>query len=251
MHDQFLRLYAEMAVGNDDRLAPDEKASLRGTLDEVSSDPVSNQTLEMAVALEAASALGDLRPLLLDNRTSRPFVFGDAPVVLYNGLYRDVRLRGVLGFDAPGLLVFFPLSPKLCLLLLDGDNYTVRGGRDNRIAVRDLSDVLALNKLQLHAASSCVYFHDFRYAPYVEELWREERLALITHAATVVQAPGFNATTGEPMGDIFHAFLPQLPYRLRLTFLEHAVYGDAGFRAERRSRRTGPKSDTQEESGGH
>ena len=136
------------------------------------------------------------------------------------------------------MLVFFPLGPKLCLLLVDAASYRIRGTNNNRVALRDFHDVLSLNKLQLHAASSCVYFNDFRYAPYVVELWRQEQAALEAHAARVVQAPGFDVTTGAPMGDIVHCFLPQLPYRLSLSFLQHEVRGDddapAGRRSERR-----------------
>jgi len=80
------------------------------SLDSVRANPAQAQLVEMNAALESAGRLADLMPVMLINRTVRPFIFGDAPVALYNGYYRDVRHRGVLGFDTPGLMVFLPLS---------------------------------------------------------------------------------------------------------------------------------------------
>lgn len=116
--------------------------------------------------------------------------------------------------------------------------YDIKGVRDFQIQVRDLADISALNKLQLHAASSCVYFHDASVSRYVAQLWADERKLLEQRAGTVIEAPGFDSATGEPLGDIFHSFEPQLPYRLRLSFLRHDVIDDRQYRFSRRSQRS-------------
>lgn len=203
----------------------------------LSINPAQAQAVEMEMSITASKALMDLRPLLLENRTNRPFIFGDSPVVLHNAFYGKVKSRGVLGYDTPGLMLSYPLGPDLSLLLVDDACYRVKRARKGRVHVRDLNDVLALNKLQLHAASSCVYFHDFKYGPYVEGLWNEERAALAPHAGPVYEVPGFDADTGDSLGDIVHFFQPLLPYKPRLSFLEHDVLGDAEYRFSRRSRR--------------
>lgn len=235
MHDKFAQLWAEVQLHNDEDISPETRDLLLDNLDAVGVDPVGAQRLMMSVAVEAASSLEDLTPIFLLNKTNRPFIFGDAPVVLYNSLHRETRHRGVLGFSAAGLMVFLPIGPSKILLLLDAASYRLRRVIENRIQVRDLRDISELNKLQIHAASDCVYFGDFARAPYVAELWRQERARLCQHACEVIQAPSFSVETGEPLGDLVHSFQPQLPYRLSLSFLEHVPRGDRQYPPLRRS----------------
>jgi hypothetical protein len=235
--DKMARLMLEVEVNNSTRLSEAERESLLGALPHVEADPIHAQRMQMGIAVEQSAGLRDLMLVVLVNKTNRPFIFGDAPVVFYNGFYRGMRHRGVLGLDTPGLMVFFPLSATRCLTLLDPNCYQVRGGRGSCVQVRDLRDVLALNQLQIHAASNCVYFSDFRFAPYVAEAWRQERKRLTNHTGMVIEAPGRDAATGDSIGDIVHGFQPQLAYPLKLTFLKHEVHGDDGYAFMRRSQR--------------
>lgn len=238
MHDKMLRLHLEMSIGNDVSLSEEERKELLASLDHVEANPVQHQLVGMQVAMQSADVLADLHPVLLVNRTNRPFIFSDAPVVFYNGFYRKVRLRGVLGADTPGLMVFFPLGPSLQLMMVDAACYQLRRLRNFQIQVRDLRDVVALNKLQIHASHACVYFHDPQYSGYVAELWRQERASLAKRVGQVVEAPGFDADSGKAIGDIVHSFEPQLPFVLNLDFLQHDVLGDAGYQFHRRSERS-------------
>ena len=156
--DKLAQLMFEQAVGNNEELNEAEKKGLLDIVSAIEADPVQAQGIQMGVAVQHASALSDLTPIVLENKTNRPFLFGDAPVVFYNARYREVKLRGVLGMATPGLMVLMPLCSKTCLLLLDENEYSVKGFiRNNMVAVRQLSDVVTLNKLQLHAAAECLY----------------------------------------------------------------------------------------------
>lgn len=235
VHDKMLRLWLEVQINNDETLGEVESQRMLDSLDDVASNPARNQALEMKIAMEMAGALSDLAPVMLVNKTNRPFIFGDAPVVFYNAHYRNVVDRGVLGMDTPGLLVFFPLSPTLTLALVDVGRYSVKKVRNNQLHVSDLRDVAALNKLQIHAASTCVYFHDELMQRYVSYLWHEEHSTLSDHHGKVVEAPGFDASTGDPPGDMLHTFQPQLPYRLRLSFLKYEEADATHYQFSRRS----------------
>ena len=237
MRDALLPAYIQMTVGEMDNYSDSDKLKLQDAIDSEFS-PVRNQLTEMGIATECAPSLGDLCPLLLFNSTNRPFIFGDAPVVFYNGFCRDVVRRGVLGFDTPGLLVIFPLTPHALLLLVDAEIYKIKRARLNQIKIQELRDVAALNKLQLHSASSCVYFNEFRFQAYVSELWRSEKHNLRAPLGHVNEGPGFCSGTGESVGEIIHAFQPQLPYKLSLSFLEHEVMSDREYRFSRRSERS-------------
>ncbi|WP_168667280.1 DUF4238 domain-containing protein [Paraburkholderia sp. SG-MS1] len=237
MHDKMLQLFLSVEIANDESLTEDQRTERLKEAESMSANPAHAQAVEMEMSIAASKALMDLHPLLLENRTNRPFIFGDSPVVLHNAFFGRVKSRGVLGYDTPGLMLSYPLGPDLSLLLVDDACYRVKRAREGRVLVRDLNDVMALNKLQLHAASSCVYFHDFKYEPYVEGLWNEERAALAPHAGSVHEAPGFDADTADSLGDIVHFFQPLLPYELRLSFLEHDVLSDVEYRFSRRSQR--------------
>ena len=236
--DRFTQLEMEAAIGSAEGVTEEQRAEMLAAVPLIQADPVAAQGLEMHVALENCLSLVDLLPVFLVNRTNRPFIFGDSPSVFYNAYLREVKLRGVLGFETPGLLVFLPLGEQLSLMLVDTGAYRLRGARDNRILVRDLTDVAAVNKLQLHAASDCAYFADPAHAGYVRHLWEAERHAFAPHLGMVVQAPAKSAETGEEMGEILHGFQPQLPYNLRLSFLSHQVLGDEHYRLSRRSGRS-------------
>lgn len=235
MQDKLLRLQLEVGINNDQRLDTERRQLLLDSLPFIGADMALAQLVEMDVALQSAAHLEDLDSVLLINQTNRPFIFGDAPVVLYNGYYRKVRHRGVLGFDTPGLMMFFPLTPRMLLMRFDKARYRLKRLRGGRLNVRELKDVAALNKLQIHCSSSCIYFHDYRFAPYVSDLWRQEQSRLRSNVATIVEGLSFTEGGGESAGDMIQAFQPQLPFVLMLTFLQHQVLGDEQYRPARRS----------------
>ena len=55
--------------------------------------------------------------ILIENKTNIEFLTSDNPIARYNPY-------GSRGFDSPYLHIFFPLSPKICLCLLDPYNYS-------------------------------------------------------------------------------------------------------------------------------
>lgn len=234
--DKLAQLFVEAAVSNNEEVTEEERAALLDNLSGVTADPVPAQGLEMTVAMQESRTLGDLAPIILENRTNRPFIFGDAPVIFHNARYFDVKLRGVLGMASPGLMVIMPLSSRKCFMLVDPDTYTVKApARDNVIAVRHLNDVAMLNKLQVHAAAECVYFEDSKFSSYVQALWQDERSRLTKHAGMVIQAPGYEIGSGTSMGEVVHGFQPQLDFRASFSFLRHEVSGDSDARPYRRA----------------
>ena len=234
--DIMLRLHLEVQINNDKTLSDEKARELKDSLSEISSNPAHNQALQMKVAMQASGAMGDLVQIMLLNRTNRPFIFSDAPVVFYNAYYRKVVDQGVLGMDTAGLMIFFPLGPQLTLVLLDGGCYAVKKMRNHQIQLRDLRDIAALNKLQIHAATHCAYFDDATMERYVANLWEEEKRSLSDHTGRVVEGPSFDARTGESLGDIVHSFQPQLPYDLRLSFLEYQEADEKTFSFSRSDR---------------
>lgn len=226
MNDRLMKLWLEAEINKNENLSDEQKLEYISSLELFDVDPLRFHLQEIKVSLEQAHLLGDLTPVLLDNRTNRPFIFSDAPAVFHNAHYGDVKLRGVLGFTTPGLQVFFPLSESRVLMLLDSRRYLLKKLRPgNVIHVRELRDVYAINSLQIHSAATAIYFADYKYAEYVKAIWAKERMKLSENLVAVVEAPCFDHD-GAPHGDIVHSFAPMLPVSMKLSFLEHEILGD-------------------------
>lgn len=233
IQDKLLQLYMECEVNNDESLDEETKEAFRNVAKKLEADPKQYQSMEMSIAVECAEGLVDLLPIILHTKTFRPFIFGDAPVIFVNPLQKQIKLRGVLGAKTPGLIVLYPLGPKHCLMLIDERAYKIKKLRNSILPVRNKTDIAAINKLQLHNATSAVYFSNFKYSQYVCGLWKQEKAKLVDHKGKVVEAPGFYHT-GEPMGDILHSFEEQLPFMPRLSFIEYQEVREEEYRFSRR-----------------
>ena len=224
LSDELAKRKHVIAVNANDKYTEAERAELLADVSAIRGDPARDQVVQMLVAMHTADRLRDLTPLILVNKTNRPFVFSDSPVVFYNARYFDVKLRSVLGVTDSGLMVIMPLSSETCWMLVDKGTYTIRRSRHNKVELRKPTDVIALNKLQIHSASGCVYFEDMNFANYVQGLWLEERKRLSKHTSTIVPSPPGNSPA-TPDEILIHAIQHQLNYRASFSFLDHQVSG--------------------------
>lgn len=229
MQDRLLQLYMECEVNNDESLDEETKEAFRTITQGLEANPKQYQGMEMSIAIECSKSLVDLLPIILHNRTNLPFIFGDAPVVFTNPYLKNVTLRGVLGAQTPGLIVLYPIGSMHSIMLLDERTYKIKKFRNSILLVRNLIDIAALNKLQIHNASIAVYFSDYQYSHYASELWRQEKVRLVDHRGKVVEAPGVDHN-GEPMGDIVHSFEEQLPFIPKFSFLEYQELPEEEYR---------------------
>lgn len=186
----------------------------------ITEEPTSTVFRQITVALESATLLVDLQPRLVRNYSDYPFVFSDSPVVFYNQYYQHITDRGVLGLQTPGLMIFYPLTPQLQLMMIDPEAYTGTFANGPFCDITDRSDVSHLNALQMHHSSSAIYFADISDAEYVEALFQ-------THAPRIVKPQAtFRVRTdvlvdGKPSdGEVMHAFEPQLNHNLSLSFVD-------------------------------
>ncbi len=199
----------------DKYVGPIERGEVR-----ITEDPTATVFRQISVALESASLLVDLQPRLIRNYSDYPFVFSDSPVVFYNLYYQHITDCGVLGLQTPGLMIFYPLTPTLQLMMIDPEAYTGSFANGPFCDITDRSDVSHLNALQMHHSSAVIYFADPSDAEYVEALYQ-------THAPRTSKPEAeFRVRTdllvdGNPTdGEIMHTFEPQLNHSLSLSFVD-------------------------------
>lgn len=171
---QWAEMFKEISINNCDGFSEEERIEL---LESVSVEPniEALQLTLMVQAVKQGDLLGDLGMVILKNRTNRPFIFGDAPVVFQNFFQKNVSDRGVLGLRTPGLQIYFPLDSRTAIYLYDPNAYSVNANKLGQVEVRSKDDVDKLNRLQIHNAASAVYLPSKDSADYVLQLWRESK----------------------------------------------------------------------------
>lgn len=107
--------------------------------------------------LVATVCISDLKPFLVINSTSIPFVTSDYPVVLNNYFHSNMSVRG---FETPGLQIICPISDKLCLFLIHDELYEIISNGRQKIEVAQDSDVDLINCLQIINCHKFIFFSD-------------------------------------------------------------------------------------------
>lgn len=232
--DWIEQTFAEMHIANDETISDDEKERLINEARKLKGNPVDYQIKTMKIATENSKALLDLEPLFLINKTNRPFIFSDAPVILTNPLYKKITLRGVLGASTPGLIVLYPLGPNVCLMLLDLLAYKVKKHKSIKLSIRNLKDIESINKLQLHNSYKAIYFSDRKFKQYVFGMWNREKYRFSDNLIVINKGKGYNQNK-ELSGDVIQIYEKQLPYIPNFSFLEYSEIEEKDYKFDRRT----------------
>ena len=106
---------------------------------------------------EAMEYMDDLKAHLIVSDTDA-FLTSDNPVFFYNQYNQDLP-SSTAGVDSHGFQAFCPLSPKIVLVLYDGNVYELKETTDKRErrSVATDADVAQLNRMQAVNAGECLY----------------------------------------------------------------------------------------------
>lgn len=185
----------------------------------VTEDPSATIARSVDIALSNVLGITDLHLCLIRNRTDYPFIFSDAPVVFYNSYCRDVRNRGVLGLQCPGLQIFYPLNAWTLALLIDGNKYTGPFHEYLQFDLCSRAEVSQINALQLHHSLNAVYFGDPSHQQYIHDLWLAHRRSIRSLRHKCVVGADFWVDGKPPEGELIQQFEPQIDFKLDLSFI--------------------------------
>ena len=186
------------------------------------------------IAFENALLLTDLNFYIIRNHTDYPFIFGDSPVVFYNTYYQNVKCRGVLGVQTPGLQVFYPLDSHTVLMLIDDQIYEGRYKQSLFVDLHERSDVSQLNALQLHHSYNSIYFAYEGTQEYVSELWAAHKHRIVQPEVRFVERNGW-LVDGKVTEGLYQMYEPQLNIKLDLSFIECKPISESEYKARKRS----------------
>lgn len=106
---------------------------------------------------EVFPLLFDLNCKIVFNATKYEFITSDNPVVLYNKYYFKDYFN-YCGFANKGLIIIFPLSPKICLFFYDSNMYNIGGKKlHTTIHCYNENDINELNILQYINADKVIF----------------------------------------------------------------------------------------------
>lgn len=170
----------------------------------------------LSVASEAVPFMGDLESKLVLTGGFGEFVTSDAPVVLYNP-YLFGRFPGsVIGLNVRGLVIFYPISPDLMVVLYDRECYRVGSPHTRVVALSCRSDIIALNNFQFLHADDAVYFREEAQA--ANHTHEFSRVARMRRDDRSVVEEAQSATVGDK-SSLLVSYWAGFPYRPLFSFL--------------------------------
>jgi hypothetical protein len=101
----------------------------------------------------------DLDFCIFQNRTPRPFITSDNPLINTNRFYCQKLEEDSWGAMSAGALFLLPLGPRLLACFYDAGVYSVKN-HDGYVEVPKKADVLAFNEMQYLSAAENIYFSD-------------------------------------------------------------------------------------------
>lgn len=114
-------------------------------------------------ATQVFPLLFDLNCKIIFNSTKIEFITSDNPVILYNKYYFKDFLN-YTGFACKGLIIIFPLSPKISLIFYDSNMYNI-GGKKLHTSVNCYNehDINELNILQYLNADKVLFTKSMKF----------------------------------------------------------------------------------------
>lgn len=151
---QVLNELSQGAIAPDPTITPEE--ALRMALKQVEMDVLFCKDLWMK---------------LIVNNTKIPFITSDYPVVRYNQYLEGRKWPSAhTGLGLVGLQFFWPLNPRLQLVVYDGLTYKVGSKREVAVSLSRSEDVNQLNLLQMLNCDRVVYGNELAEKRYFNQL---------------------------------------------------------------------------------
>lgn len=141
-----------------DMVFPGEERALYA--DSLSSEDVA--ALHLKIWAKTRDRIGDLRPILVRNRTSVDFVTSSDPSSFLNKFYNQRMAETSFGMLSSGLIIVMPLTPKLSIMSYDSKVYRIDGLMDDMVNVDSVDDIDAFNQFHMIKMSKAIYFKEWK-----------------------------------------------------------------------------------------
>lgn len=182
--------------------------SLKVSLPKRNLKELQNKTISSTFVYQ--EVIKDLKIYILNNKTDKSFIFSDNPVVFYNLAFYDIKNNSMTAMQSPGLMIFYPISTKKCILLLDEEKYTGSLIKNYFYNITNEEDINIINKLQIYNSTSSIYFLDIKHKNYISKLYEEEKNNL-----------RFKKKDVKIVENILTVIPEKINYKINLSFIVH------------------------------
>lgn len=118
----------------------------------------------------------NLRCAIIKNRTPQGFITSDDPALIINKfVHQKYEKYGGCGINNAGVVLIYPLTPTLMIIVYDNDIYNITSLTKNFLSIDKIEDVHRLNSLQILNANKTVFFSKW-----------ENREDLVSHCQSLV-----------------------------------------------------------------
>lgn len=136
-------------------------------------NPTHEEVVELMLSnyVEMIDFISDLDYKLLINKTKKPFISSDFPIVKYNQFLEQKKWQhSKSGFGTVGLQIFVPLNSEFTLMFFDSEIYKVGDKRKKFLELQNQIDVDSLNILQFINCFETIYFDEKASEDYIKSL---------------------------------------------------------------------------------
>ncbi|NLK67436.1 MAG: DUF4238 domain-containing protein [Campylobacteraceae bacterium] len=181
--DNYIDIFVKPSIVQDNKikkLLEETQVTKKDLINHISIKPNNKYFLSQSIAKSFfyPKAISDLGIYILSNKTDKDFIFSDNPAIFYNLAFNKVKTNSMIALQSPGLMIFFPISTKKCLLLLDEENYSGVLINNYYFDITKETDINSINKLQIHNCTNAVYFSKNSDKKYIRKLYRQEKTKL-------------------------------------------------------------------------
>jgi hypothetical protein len=181
----------------------------------------------------------DLKCKLIINKTKKPFVTSDNPIILYNQFLEQRNHQfGKCGLASKGLQVFYPLNPELAIIYYDEKVYKIGFRKRDYVETSYEKDIESLNILQLLNSDKVIYSNEKASDYYLETLQTKSSRFNSSRGSDINELPEKRNDDGTS-SVIIYSQKKDLEIKLNLTFIKqksHAKsYKMSGYVAELRN----------------
>ncbi|WMX13220.1 DUF4238 domain-containing protein [Aureispira sp. CCB-E] len=213
--------------------------NLKNALENTTFNQQNTALLNLKFLLKSIHKAFDLEGKLIVNETQKPFITSDNPVMKYNQfLERKAHPSGRTGLSSKGLQIFYPINPKVLLMLFDSKVYKVGNRKQKTIYTKEEKDIESLNLLQFINSDKVVFSNDQASDIYLKKLY--------TRSKKFCDAPRIagNETKTKNIEENTHSVLisqwsKEIEINLKLSFVKETTYAKkyelTGYLAEIRN----------------
>lgn len=125
---------------------------------------------------DVVTTILDLDYKLLFNKTSKPFISSDFPIVKYNQYLEAKKWsQSKTGYGLTGLQILIPLSSDIALLFFDSDIYKVGDKKQKAYSIIKEEDIDSLNILQFINCFETIFFDEKANENYIRYLYNKSK----------------------------------------------------------------------------